>query len=528
MLRDRLRRCATSYPEKIAYYQGDRSITWDSLHERAHRLAAAMEKLGIRKGDAVAVLSQECLEVYEHFMACIILGAVRVGVNWRYSPMEMLHVLRNSKIRLCLVQDKCIGSLGSILDEEAVRNCTLIGFGPGHGLAHDYERLLADSPDRCSEPSIHPEDPLLHTYTSGVTGNPKAVVLSHRAIETELLIIPGYLKLSGSDIWYMPAQSSWVAVVPNLSGLITGMTCVIPDGAFEMNRYFEDIERRRVTVSLLVPTMMKRAVHAVQHAHYDLSSLKCVPYGSAPATPTLIREFDNAFGVDLVQLYGMTECVGWACFMQPDEHRRALQGEPELLRAVGRFATHNDWSIRDDDGNILERGEPGTVWLRGDNIMSGYLNLPEETAEVLKPDGWYVTNDIGRVDDQGFLFLLDRRKFLINTGGVNVFPAHVEAVMAGEPSIDEVMVVGLPHPEWGEAVVAAVVLRGDAAAADAAALRSAILAHCGRYLSRLEAPKHIEFFAELPKTMTGKPDKKTLIAHFERHIRLPWSAEAMA
>lgn len=519
MLRDRLRRCATSYPEKVAFYQGDRSRSWAEMYERSMRLAAALQTLGVRKGDPVAILSRECIEVYEHFFACMILGAVRVGVNWRYSPAEMVHVLANSGVGVCIVEEQCIGSLGTVLDEDAIRRCTLVGLGTGHGLPHDYETLIANSDGRCDMPPIDREDPLLHTYTSGVTGTPKAVILSHRAIETELLIMPGYFGLAGSDIWYMPAQSAWVAVVGNVVGLITGMTCVIPDGAFEITRYLEDVERRRVSVGLLVPTMMKRAIEIVGSGHHDLSSLKRIAYGSAPATPALIRDVDAALGVDLVQLYGMTECVAWACFLQPDEHRRALAGAPDLLLSSGRFATHMDWRICDDDGNEVPRGESGTVWLRGDNLMSGYLNLPEETREVMQPDGWYITNDIGRVDDEGFVYLLDRRKFLINTGGVNVFPAQVEAVLANVRSVADIMVVGVPHPEWGEAVVAAVVARDGADD-----LPAQISAHCRQHLSKLEAPKHVEVMMELPRTVNGKPDKKALIEHFKTQVRLPWAA----
>lgn len=524
MLRDRLRRCATSYPEKVAYYQGERSQTWSQVHERSVRFAAALQRLGVRKGDAVAILSRECIEVYEHFYACMIIGAVRVGVNWRYSPAEMVHVLANSDVKVCVVEDICIDSLAGVLDEQPVKACRLIGLGAGHGLPHDYEQLLADSDGRPDEPAIDREDPLLHTYTSGVTGSPKAVVLSHRAIETELMIMQPYFGLRSNDIWYMPAQSAWVAVVANVVGLIAGMTCVIPDGMFEMSRYLEDVERRRVSVGLLVPTMMKRLVEMIDKgSHHDFSSLKRITYGSAPATPALIRDVDRTLGVDLVQLYGMTECVAWACFLQPDEHRRGLAGEPDLLRSSGRFATHVDWRICDDDGRDVPRGEAGTVWLKGDNLMSGYLNLPEETREVMLPDGWYITNDIGRVDDQGFVYLLDRRKFLINTGGVNVFPAQVEAVLANEQSISDVMVVGVPHPEWGEAVVAAVVAREGATD-----VRERVLDHCRRHLSKLEAPKHVELMEVLPRTTNGKPDKKALIAHFNDKVALPWNAPRQA
>jgi acyl-CoA synthetase (AMP-forming)/AMP-acid ligase II len=518
MLRTKLRRCATSYPDKPAFHQGERSITWSAIYRRALRLAAALQALGVRKGDTVAILSKEAIEVYEHMFACLIIGAVRVGVNWRYAPLEMAHVLGNSNVRWCLVDVACIDLLARILDEEPVRRCTLIGIGPGHGLPLDYETLIAAAETAPHEPDIDPEEPLLHTYTSGVTGRPKAVVLSHRALEAEVMVMQGYFGLGANEIWYTPVQSAWAAIIANLFGLASGMTSVIPDGAFEITQYLRDIARRRVTVTMMVPAVMMRAVK--ESGRYDLSSLRRVVYGSAPATPALIRSIYSTLGeIDLVQSYGMTECSGFNCFLQPEDHRRALSTDVGLLRAVGRFGTHVDWRICDDEGREVERGESGTIWMRGETVMSGYFNLPEETREALRPGGWYVTNDIARVDENSYVYLLDRRKFLINSGGVNVFPAQVEAALADNPHIDELMVVGVPHPEWGEAVVAAVNPKPGVSDEQ---VRASILEACSLRLSRLEAPKHIEILRELPRTVTGKPDKKRLIAYFRTEVALPW------
>jgi acyl-CoA synthetase (AMP-forming)/AMP-acid ligase II len=450
----------------------------------------------------------------------MILGAIRVGVNWRYSPAEMAHVFANSSLKVCVLQEECIPLLAAVLDEEPVRTCTLVGLGRGHGLPHDYERLLAAHDGAVQDFRVAPEDPLLHSYTSGVTGSPKAVILSHRAIEAELQTIPGYFGLAGNDVWYMPAQSAWVAIVANIFSLMNGMTSVMPDGAFELNAWVDDVERLRVSKALLVPAMMSRLVASEHLRRRDLSSLRRVVYGSGPSTPTLIRAFDAAFGVEMVQLYGMTECVAWSCFLQPDEHRRALGGEPHLLMAAGRFGSHVDWKICDDEGREMPRGESGTIWLRTEALMSGYLNLPDETREVLLPDGWYITNDIGRVDEQGFLYLLDRRKFLINSGGVKSFPAQVEAVLARIPGVADVMVVGVPHPEWGKAVVAAVV-----SPLEEAVIRAEIAEYCRHHLSRLEAPKHIEIMEELPRTTNGKADKHVLINFFKR--KELWASSAL-
>ena len=319
MLSDKLRRCATHYPNKIAYYQGERSRTWKDVYERAKKLAGALQSIGVNPGDRVAIVSKECIEVYEHFYACMLIGAVRVGVNWRYSPREMLHVLSNSVVNICIIQDSCMPLIKPVLSEVENLDCMLIGLGRDHGLPLDYDSMIAEDKP-CDIVSVEDSMALLHTYTSGVTADPKGVVLSHKAIETEISVVPSYFCLNGSDIYYNPAQSAWVAVLGGIFGLSNGMTTVIPHDLFEVNSYLKDVEKRKVTVSLLVPAMMQSLCDIKDEISNDLSSLKKVAYGSAPSTPALIRNFSSAFDVELIQLYGMTECCAWAAFLMPDDH----------------------------------------------------------------------------------------------------------------------------------------------------------------------------------------------------------------
>lgn len=519
MLSDKLRRCATHYPDKVAYYQGDRSRNWKDVYERAKKLAGAMQAMGVKPGDRVGVVCKECIEVYEHFYACVLIGAVRVGINWRYSPREMLHVISNSALNVCIIQDSCKPLIDPVLAEVQQLDCTLIGLGDDHGIPLDFEGLIADDAP-CDIVAVDGKMPLLHTYTSGVTADPKGVVLSHHAIETEISVVPSYYCLSGADIYYNPAQSAWVAILGGMFGLSNGMTTVIPHDLFDVNNYLKDVERRKVTASLLVPAMMQSLCDIKDEITNDISSLKTVAYGSAPSTPALIRNFSSTFGVDLVQLYGMTECCAWAAFMMPDDHRKALKDHPEILKASGRFATHVDYRICSEEGVDVPPGETGIIWLKGDTIMTEYLNLPEQTKEVLQPDGWLITNDIGRVDENGYVYITDRQKSLINTGGVNVFPSMVESVISEMPEISEVSVVGVPHPRWGEAVVAAVVVLDKSISNEE--IQKLVLAYSVTNLSKLESPKHVEVMEALPRTFSGKLDKNNLRKYFVENNITDW------
>ncbi|WP_425408200.1 class I adenylate-forming enzyme family protein [Hyphococcus sp.] len=521
MLRDNLRRCAEHYPDKIAFHQGERTITWSEIYRRSLALAGALQARGVQPGDRVAILAKECIEIYEHFFACMIIGAIRVGVNWRYSSREMLHVLKNSSVTVCVVQDKCWPLIESHNDELKALSIDIIGLGVDHAFDGDYELLLEKAPELVAT-DFDEAAPLLHTYTSGATAHPKAVILSHKAILTEITYAPHYYGISANDRYYMPAQSAWVAVVGGLFGLASGSGTIIPTDVFDVQSCVDDINKHKATVALLVPAMIPAVLDHLKEYDLALPSLETIAYGSAPAAPALIRRTVDMLGVKLVQLYGMTECVAWACFLQPDDHRRALAGEDNILRASGRFAAFIDHKICNDDGEEVPAGEAGVIYLKGDTIMSGYLNQPEETADVLSSNGWLKTNDIGRVDENGFVYLLDRRNFLINTGGVNVFPAQVEAVLAENEIVSESSVVGVPHPRWGEAVVAGVVLN-KGVQLDEEECIAKLNAHCFENLSKQECPKHFTFMNELPRTITGKLQKRDLKLYISENVKLPWN-----
>lgn len=523
--RDMIVRCAQNYPSKVAYITGERSATWREMHERSDRFAVALQQLGCKKGETVGILTLETIEVYEHFFACMKIGAARVGINVIYVWPEILHVLKDSDTKYLLVQAQCKHLIEKHLDEIAALGITLIGYGKGHGFPLDYEQLLAQAQGQPIWPELAGDDLLYISYTSGTTGVPKGAMLTQGGGANCILHSLIQFGFNSDDVWFMPASSAWVVVILGAVGLGNGMTMALPTGGiFQIQSFLRDVERAKVTVAITAPTMLLRLIaEARDNPVYDLSSLRMLMYGSSPATPKLIRDAKETFNVAMMQTYAMTEATGgWISFLTDKDHELALHEEPGLLKSVGRVGVHFDCTIRNTAGEVLPFGETGEIWLRGNTLMKGYRNLPEATMEALTPDGWLRTNDIGRMDERGYLYLMDRQKFLIITGAVNVFPTTVEAVLVEHPAVEEVAVVGVPHPEWGDAVVAVVVKRPQHAQATAAD----IINFCHDRLSRPETPKHVVFVDTLPKTSSGKLKKVEIKSWLSTEPGLvPWSTQ---
>lgn len=502
--RDLLARCAQNFPSKMAYACGDQSRTWLEMEERSDRLVTALSNLGVGRAATVAILGRESLVVYEHFFACMKLGAIRLGLNWSYSTSELEHLLTDSGAKVLLVDGRCAKLLAPLRTQLEQSGVAIVGYGDGHGFSADYDMLMAAneiSKRPPAWPELHPDDALMLTYTSGTTGRPKGVLHKQSSIAAMIFQSLVARGLGPDDILYAAAASSWMTVVLNLLGLGNGMGHVISDGTFEIQSFLSDVQRRKATAIMLVPTLIQRALDEIARNPYDLSSVRLLMYGSAPASPQLIQAAYAAFGCELVQSYGMTES-GWTTQLSAADHRWAIEYEPGLLRSAGRAGVMSEIEIRDERGQRVPRGTPGNVWIRSETLMKGYLNLPKETSEALHGE-WLSTNDVGYLDARGYLFLTDRRKFMIISGAVNIFPSSVENALLEHPSVAEAAVVGAPHPKWGEAVVAVIRLHHGATAAPAE-----LHDHCESLLNRMERPKHFVFVEDFPRSVNGKVQKQ--------------------
>ncbi|MGH3191477.1 MAG: class I adenylate-forming enzyme family protein, partial [Streptosporangiaceae bacterium] len=502
LLRDYLIRNAESWPERQAFASATATLTWGEVADRACRLAAALRRLGVRHGDVVACMSTDTHEVVEAFYASAIIGAVRTGIHYRYTAREAAHILRNSAAKVLLLEGGRAEETFGQISELPPTLEHVVGFGDHHR-SQDYERLLSDHEPLAAEdwPKLGPNDLATIGYTSGSTGLPKGAVSAHGAVVAAALNT-----WSQAGLWHEDVMLNCISCLGGANIIFTGGNVFTGSKSVFLDRYspqrfVELVEREGVTVALLVPTMMQDVLDAADLNRDGLRSIRLVIYGAAPATPSLIRRAISEFGCELQQWYGSTEATGgWTTILHHTEHLHALNGAPEILTSVGRPTLHTELRIVDDDGNELPRGQIGTVAIRTQTLMNGYLDAPAETAEVLR-DGWLEIGDLGYQSEQGYLFIVDRKKFKIVTGGFNVYPVTVENVLAEHEAVSEVCVVGIPDERMGEAVCAVVV---PAKQVDPAELAE----FCRGRIASYAVPKRIDFVDSLPRNPAGKVLKR--------------------
>ena len=516
-VRDFIRRGADSFPEKIAYIDGDRSRNWLELHERTDRLASSLQKLGVKKGDCVAMMAHEHVEVLELMYACAKIGAIRVGINWRYSSREKLHIIHDSDAKVVFLQSNTIAGLAEQLADLKKEGRQLVGFLGTHELQHDYEQLVAKG-GTPQHVSLQREDSFAYSYTTGTTGLPKGAIWTQGGVIESMVGMSLCMGLSYNDVYLMPAPMPGAPILFNMFGILTGMKTVLIGGDFDPVRFWELVQRHRVTQSLGVPTMIRRVLDTYKAGHYDASSIRILSYGSAPMPPALVKDVYNTLGCDLMQPYGSTEACGWVTFLRPEEHKRAMEtGNYRLLESCGRASPFADVAIFREDGTRADIDEVGEVCVRADFTIKRYHNAPPENNDLYFDD-WMRTGDLGCKDSMGYFYLVDRKRFMIISGGYNVYPVVVENVLSEHPAVHEIAVFGAPHPEWGEAVIAIVVLKPGIIASP-----TELIDFTRPHLGKWEVPKHVEIVDELPKGVTGKITKVELRQKYKSNPELlPW------
>ena len=485
-----LRRAVQVAGDRPAVTCGDTTLTHAETWERCGRLAGALRGLGLGEGDRVAIVGANCHRYLEVYQAVPGAGMVVVPLNQRHSAAELRYALEDSGARV-LFAGRPIDAVPACVERVV-------------DLAGGYEALLAGA-DPAAFPDDVSEDAVAGLfYTGGTTGAAKGVMLTHRNLIANALHYQAAASFTPDTCWLIiaplfHAAGSIAVLATNWNG---GRHVVLP--AFEPGAALDLVERHRVTATLVVPTMLAAMAEEQLARPRDVGSLLGIGHGGAPIASETLRRAHAAFpGAELMHIYGATETAPIATVLPHEE--RMLDG-PEV-RSCGQPAVGVEIRIASLDGTPLAAGEVGEVLIRGDNVMAGYWNKPEQTEAALA-DGWYRSGDLAYMDEHGFVYLVDRAKDMIVTGGENVYSTEVEDVLYRHPAVLEAAVFGIPDARWGEAVYAAVVPRAPVTEAE-------LLEHCRGAIAGYKLPKRIELRTEpLPKSGAGKVLKRELRAPF--------------
>ncbi|MDP9139380.1 MAG: long-chain-fatty-acid--CoA ligase [Pseudomonadota bacterium] len=500
-----LHRAVQQHPQRIAVQFGDRRSTFLQFTDRVARLAGALQKLGLQAGDRVAMLSLNSDRYLEYQMAVPWAGGVLNPCNTRWSSAEIVYSLDDSGSTILLVDETFRAVVEQFRSQSnSLREVIYCGDGDVPAGMHGYESLLAEATP-VGDAMRRGEDLAGIFYTGGTTGFPKGVMLSHNnlctsalAIRAEGLATPDGIYLHVAPMFHLAdmgmAAAHW----------IEGNThSVLP--AFNPEHVLDAIERDRVTHVLLVPTMIQMLVdHPAMQKPRDLSSLQAIIYGASPiAEAVLDRAMTALPGVGFVQAYGMTELSPVAT-VNPARYHTAEGRKLGKLRSAGRATFCAEVRIIDDHGEPVPLGTVGEVVVRGLNVMQGYWNKPDLTAQAVR-DGWMHTGDGAYMDADGFIFVVDRLKDMIISGGENVYSNEVENALAQHPAVQACAVIGIPSPQWGESVHAVIVRKPGVDVTP-----DALIAHCKSLIAGYKCPRSIDFIEALPLSGAGKVLKTAL------------------
>ncbi|ASU77497.1 p-hydroxycinnamoyl-CoA synthetase [Actinopolyspora erythraea] len=489
-------RRARSTPDSTAVVHGERTLGYAELRDRVHALANGLRGHRLGRGDRIAYLGPNHPAFLETMFASGALGAVFVPLNTRLAIAELAFMLEDCGAEV-LVHERRHTETARALRQRLPR-LRLIAVNGDEAPEEDLESLIAASPaDRVDEPVAH-EDTAFILYTSGTTGRPKGARISHGNAVWNALNVVVDVDLTSTEVTLInaPLFHSAALGMTCLPTLLKGGTVVLEE-SFDVDTTFDLVERLRITLVFGVPTMFEALSRSPRWPEADLSSLRFPLCGGAPVPEELIRRYGER-GLPLMQGYGMTEA-------SPGVLLLSAADSPSRIGCAGKPAFFSDVRLEKPDGTAPSPGEPGEILVAGPNVVDGYWRRPEATADSFTDDGWFRSGDVASVDDEGFHRVVDRLKDMFVSGGENVYPAEIEAVLHEHPAVAEAAVVGMPDPTWGEVGKAVVVARSGSEP-DSAELTGFLAERLGRY----KVPRGVDLVERLPRSATGKVDKNAL------------------
>jgi len=504
-----LRRNARRYPQKIGVIEKDKRLTFADLNKRVNRIANALRKEGFGKGDKIAVLAENCLELFEMYFVAAVTGMVLVPLNYRLNKNELLYMINHSEAKAFLFQDTYAAmALEMKPDLKQVKKFTVIPKKGGEaGSFSTYDELLAETDERDLFADIQENDLFCIIYTGGTTGLPKGVMLSHKNILASAVdcVLAMNVKFDDISVYVLPLfhVSNWTA----FGHFFMGATNIIVD-KWNPEHVLKIIAEEKATHINMVPTMVIQLIQEYEKRkdEFRLESLQTIGYAGAPMPVEVLKKGLALFGNKFFQVYGLTEASPLVTFLSKEDHVKALENPAwsNRLNSVGKEVHNVHVRVVNENGEHVKPNEVGEITVYGDNVMQGYWKDPEQTAQALR-NGWLHTGDLGTVDGDGYIYIVDRKKDMIISGGENIYPKEVENVLYSHEAVLEAAVIGVPDELWGENVCAYIVLKEGYQVTE-----EEIIRHCTQHLASYKKPKVVRFVKELPKTAVGKLDKKVL------------------
>ena len=497
--------------QRIAISDGARHVTYAELGDQAARLVGAFVGLGLGHGDRIAFLMANCAEYVACEYAVAKLGATRVPLAVLLADEDHIYMMNFARCRVLIYHEKMEARVRTMMPRlETVERFIKVGAGetaPIEGHLELRELLIRDTP-RMADAEVDPEDIAGIYFTGGTTGRPKGVMLSHRSWYYTYFMEMLDFGIAPRETFVFATPMTHAGGCLILPVLLRQGRCVVLDH-FDPDLLLGAIARERATATLLVPTMIYVLLDHARRDDYDHSSLRNVLYGAATIAPERLRQALQVFGPVFTQFFGQTEAPMALTALQREDHIVAdAARELAVLTSAGRPTYATEIRLVDDDGVDVPPGTPGEVIARTPNLMSGYLDNPEATAATIR-DGWLYTGDIARIDAEGLMTVVDRKKDMIVSGGFNVYPREVEDALFEHPAVKQAAVIGVPHDKWGEEVKALVVLHVGATVSE-----QALIDFVKTKKGSLMAPKSIDLVDAIPLTNLGKLDKKVIRARY--------------
>ena len=495
-------------PDRTAITDGEETITWRALDERSSRVAQALAAEGVGAEDRIAFIDKNGAEFFEIWFGAAKLNAVMTPISWRLAAPEMRDIINDAEARVLFVGSDFLGHLDDLCNQLPTVN-KVVALG-GYHHHEPYPVWMSRRPAVDPGMIADDDDVALQVYTSGTTGVPKGAMMTNTNLG--LLAAVGPAQQVDGDSNYLIAMPLFHlgGAGMALTSLTLGANTVLARDS-NPDALLQTIQQARITNAFLVPAVLQSLTTLAQAAEGDYSALRAITYGASPITNAVLERSLQIFGCDFFQIYGLTE-TGILTQLDPADHD---PGGPRahLLRSAGKPYPHLEMTVVDPDtGQARPPLHVSEVWTRSAQVMKGYWHKPDETAKAITADGWFRTGDAGYLDPDGYLFLTDRIKDMIVSGGENIYPVELENALADHPAVADVAVIGVPDSRWGETVKAVVVLNEGAIAGQAE-----LIDWCRQRIAHYKCPTSVDFVAELPRNPSGKILK--------RQLREPYWAE---